>query len=111
MAQTLEQHSLSRFTLSDIQPKFKYDSREPDTMAEITFYLNYSSYKTNLISLKCISTLQKQATCIAENAEFIESLSEDDPITLEDNVEFERSKDEILDGDFDDEDFYIDYEE
>ena len=52
MQQTLEQHTLSRFTISDIRPKLKFDSREPDVMAEVTFYLNkYNSYNKALTTL------------------------------------------------------------
>ena len=86
MQQTLEQHILSRFTISDIRPKLKFDSREPDVMAEVTFYLN--KYNKALITL-----------------------SEDDPVTLEDMADLERSKYQYIDDDLDDADFYIDYEE
>lgn len=109
MQQTLEQHILSRFTISDIRPKLKFDSREPDVMAEVTFYLN--KYNKALITLLSMSILQKQANCIAENTDFIETLSEDDPVTLEDMVDLERSKYQYIDDDLDDADFYIDYEE
>ncbi len=112
MQQTLEQHTLSRFTISDIRPKLKFDSREPDVMAEVTFYLNkYNSYNKALITLLSMSILQKQANCIAENTDFIETLSEDDPVTLEDMADLERSKYQYTDEDLDDADFYIDYEE
>lgn len=112
MAQTLEQHILSRFTISDIRPKLKFDSREPDMMAEVTFYLNnYNSYNKALITLLSMSILQKQANCIAENTDFIETLSEDDPVTLEDMADLERSKYHYNDDDLDNVDFYIDYEE
>lgn len=109
MQQTLEQHILSRFTISDIRPKLKFDSREPDVMAEVTFYLN--KYNKALITLLSMSVLQKQANCIAENTDFIETLSEDDPVTLEDMADLERSKYQYTDEDLDDADFYIDYEE
>lgn len=109
MQQTLEQHILSRFTISDIRPKLKFDSREPDVMAEVTFYLN--KYNKVLITLLSMSILQKQANCIAENTDFIETLSEDDPVTLEDMADLERSKYQYNDEDLDDADFYIDYEE
>ena len=109
MQQTLEQHILSRFTISDIRPKLKFDSREPDVMAEVTFYLN--KYYKALITLLSMSVLQKQANCIAENTDFIETLSEDDPVTLEDMADLERSKYQYIDDDLDDADFYIDYEE
>lgn len=109
MQQTLEQHILSRFTISDIRPKLKFDSREPDVMAEVTFYLN--KYNKALITLLSMSILQKQANCIAENTDFIETLSEDDPVTLEDMADLERSKYQYIDDDLDDVDFYIDYEE
>lgn len=109
MQQTLEQHTLSRFTISDIRPKLKFDSREPDVMAEVTFYLN--KYNKALITLLSMSILQKQANCIAENTDFIETLSEDDPVTLEDMADLERSKYQYTDEDLDDADFYIDYEE
>lgn len=109
MQQTLEQHILSRFTISDIRPKLKFDSREPDVMAEVTFYLN--KYNKALITLLSMSILQKQANCIAENIDFIETLSEDDPVTLEDMADLERSKYQYIDDDLDDADFYIDYEE
>jgi hypothetical protein len=109
MQQTLEQHILSRFTISDIRPKLKFDSREPDVMAEVTFYLN--KYNKALITLLSMSILQKQANCIAENTDFIETLSEDDPVTLEDMADLERSKYQYIDDDLDDADFYIDYEE
>ena len=109
MTQTLEQHILSRFTISDIRPKLKFDSREPDVMAEVTFYLN--KYNKALITLLSMSVLQKQANCIAENTDFIETLSEDDPVTLEDMADLERSKYQYSDDDLDDADFYIDYEE
>lgn len=109
MQQTLEQHILSRFTISDIRPKLKFDSREPDVMAEVTFYLN--KYNKALITLLSMSILQKQANCIAENTDFIETLSEDDPVTLEDMADLERSKYQYNDEDLDDADFYIDYEE
>lgn len=109
MQQTLEQHTLSRFTISDIRPKLKFDSREPDAMAEVTFYLN--KYNKALITLLSMSILQKQANCIAENTDFIETLSEDDPVTLEDMADLERSKYQYIDDDLDDADFYIDYEE
>lgn len=109
MQQTLEQHILSRFTISDIRPKLKFDSREPDIMAEVTFYLN--KYNKALITLLSMSVLQKQANCIAENTDFIETLSEDDPVTLEDMADLERSKYQYIDDDLDDADFYIDYEE
>ena len=109
MQQTLEQHILSRFTISDIRPKLKFDSREPDVMAEVTFYLN--KYNKALITLLSMSVLQKQANCIAENTDFIETLSEDDPVTLEDMADLERSKYQYIDVDLDDADFYIDYEE
>lgn len=109
MQQTLEQHILSRFTISDIRPKLKFDSREPDVMAEVTFYLN--KYNKALITLLSMSVLQKQANCIAENTDFIETLSEDDPVTLEDMADLERSKYQYIDDDLDDADFYIDYEE
>lgn len=109
MQQTLEQHILSRFTISDIRPKLKFDSREPDIMAEVTFYLN--KYNKALITLLSMSILQKQANCIAENTDFIETLSEDDPVTLEDMADLERSKYQYIDDDLDDADFYIDYEE
>ena len=109
MQQTLEQHILSRFTISDIRPKLKFDSREPDIMAEVTFYLN--KYNKALITLLSMSILQKQANCIAENTDFIETISEDDPVTLEDMADLERSKYQYIDDDLDDADFYIDYEE
>lgn len=109
MQQTLEQHILSRFTISDIRPKLKFDNREPDVMAEVTFYLN--KYNKALITLLSMSILQKQANCIAENTDFIETLSEDDPVTLEDMADLERSKYQYIDDDLDDADFYIDYEE
>lgn len=109
MQQTLEQHILSRFTISDIRPKLKFDSREPDVMAEVTFYLN--KYNKALITLLSMSILQKQANCIAENTDFIETLSEDDPVTLEDMADLERSKYQYIDDDLDDADFYIDYKE
>lgn len=109
MQQTLEQHILSRFTISDIRPKLKFDSREPDVMAEVTFYLN--KYNKALITLLSMSILQKQTNCIAENTDFIETLSEDDPVTLEDMADLERSKYQYIDDDLDDADFYIDYEE
>lgn len=109
MQQTLEQHILSRFTISDIRPKLKFDSREPDVMAEVTFYLN--KYNKALITLLSMSILQKQANCIAENTDFIETLSEDDPVTLEDMADLERSKYQYIDDDLDGADFYIDYEE
>lgn len=109
MQHTLEQHTLSRFTISDIRPKLKFDSREPDVMAEVTFYLN--KYNKALITLLSMSILQKQANCIAENTDFIETLSEDDPVTLEDMADLERSKYQYIDDDLDDADFYIDYEE
>lgn len=109
MQQRLEQHILSRFTISDIRPKLKFDSREPDVMAEVTFYLN--KYNKALITLLSMSILQKQANCIAENTDFIETLSEDDPVTLEDMADLERSKYQYIDDDLDDADFYIDYEE
>lgn len=95
MTQTLEQHILSRFTISDIRPKLKFDSKEPNIMAEVTFYLN----KYN------------KANCIAEITDFIETLSEDNPVTLEDMADLERSKYQFSDDDLDDADFYIDYEE
>ena len=109
MQQTLEQHILSRFTISDIRPKLKFDSREPDVMAEVTFYLN--KYNKALITLLSMSVLQKQANCIAENTDFIETLSEDDPVTLEDMADLERSKYQYIDDDLDDADLYIDYED
>jgi len=109
MQQTLEQHTLSRFTISDIRPKLKFDSREPDVMAEVTFYLN--KYNKALITLLSMSVLQKQANCIAEITDFIETLSEDNPVTLEDMADLERSKYQFSDDDLDDADFYIDYEE
>lgn len=109
MQQTLEQHTLSRFTISDIRPKLKFDSREPDVMAEVTFYLN--KYNKALITLLSMSVLQKQANCIAEITDFIETLSEDNPVTLEDMANLERSKYQFSDDDLDDADFYIDYEE
>ena len=109
MTQTLEQHILSRFTINDIRPKLKFDSREPDVMAEVTFYLN--KYNKSLITLLSMSILQKQANCIAENTDFIETLSEDDPVALEDMADLERSKYQYNDEDLEDADFYIDYEE
>lgn len=108
MAQTLEQHSMARFVLTDVQPKLKFDSRNPSVMDEITFYLNYPSYNSKLISLRSMSAVHNQAACIPENADFIETLSEDDPVTLEDMADYERSKDELDEFDFDDD--YIDFE-
>lgn len=110
MAQTLEEHSMAQFVLSDIQPKLKFDSRDPSVMDEITFYLNYPSFNKKLISLRSMSSIHNQTTCIAENADFAETLSEDDPVTLEDMADLERSKDEL--DDFEDfgDDFYIDYD-
>lgn len=109
MIQTLEEHSMARFVLSDVQPKLKFDSRNPSVMDEITFYLNYSSYSKNLISLQSMSAIHNQTACIAENADFAETLSEDDPVTLEDMADYERSKDELDDFNFDGD--YIDYDE
>lgn len=111
MAQTLEKHSMSRFILGDIQPKLKFDSRNPSVMDEISFYLNYSSFDRRLLTLHSMSLAQAHAACIPENADFAETLSEDDPLTLEDMADYERSKGEIdelneLLGD----EFYIDYD-
>ena len=52
-----------------------------------------------------------KANCIAEITDFIETLSEDNPVTLEDMADLERSKYQFSDDDLDDADFYIDYEE
>lgn len=109
MTYTLAQHAISNFIISDIQPKLKFDSRSPDVLSEITFYLSYSSFNAKLITLLSMSEIQRQSSSIKENAELIDTLSEDDPVTLEDMAELERSKDEISEEDLADADFYIEY--